>query len=230
MIEEITSSINQIKELTLSNMETVAFIGAGVFGKQALQIARVQGKYEPIGFYDDFCSDSEFEGLPIFGKIDQVEKDYNNGKFSHLFIAIGYSHLKFKQDLFQRFSGIPFATIVHPSVIIENTAVIDDGVLIYAGCYLGPNCHMRRGSVINLMSYLAHDTTVGECTFISGGINVGGKVNFGERCFVGIGTTLVDDIEVCDDVFLGAGTLVVKKITESGTYVGSPARQLREND
>tara|TARA_B110000879_G_scaffold142144_1_gene184976 strand:+ start:458 stop:1147 length:690 start_codon:yes stop_codon:yes gene_type:complete len=226
MIAETISFINRIKELTLNNMEKVAFIGAGVLGKQSLQIASVQKKYEAIGFYDDYATLPTFEGLPILGEIDQIESDYKKGKFSHLFISIGYDHLKLKQELFRRFSAIPFASIIHPSVIIEDSATIDGGVLIYAGCYIGPNCHMKTGTVLNLMSYLAHDSTVGECTFVSGGINVGGKVNFGERCFVGIGTTLVDEIEICNDVFIGAGTVVVKTISESGTYIGCPARKL----
>lgn len=209
-------------------MKKVAFIGAGIFGKQSLQVASAQKKYEAIGFYDDYATLPTFEGLPILGKIDQIESDYKEGKFSHLFISIGYDHLKFKQELFSRFSAIPFASIIHPSAIIENSAIIDGGVLIYAGCYIGPNCHMKTGTVLNLMSYLAHDSTVGESTFISGGINAGGKVNFGERCFVGIGTTLVDEIEVCDDVFIGAGSVVVKTISEPGTYVGCPARKLEK--
>ena len=34
-------------------------------------------------------------------------------------------------------------------------------------------------------------------------------------------------VTVCDDVVIGAGSVVTKDITEPGTYVGNPARRLR---
>ena len=197
-----------------------------MFGRQALEIAIVQEKYEPVGFYDDFSDKTQFENLPILGQLDAIASDFNKSVFDYLFIAIGYNHLAFKQELFARFSNIPLANIVHPTSVIKKSSVLKGGNLIYADCYIGPHCVMEYGSVLNIKSYLAHETNVGNCTFLSGGINVGGKVNFGERCFIGIGVTLVDDIDICDDVYLGAGTIVIKPITEKGTYVGAPARKI----
>ena len=207
-------------------MSRIAFIGAGMLGKQALEISLIQGKYKPIGFYDDFSKDDTFEDLPILGKIDDILTDFQNDVFDYLFIAIGYNHLGFKQELFRKFKDIPMATIVHPTAVIEASSTLEGGNLIYAGCYIGPHCNMEKGTVLNIKSCLAHDTNIGFCTFLSVGINVGGKVNFGERCFIGIGVTLVDNINICDDVFLGAGTVVIRPITEPGTYVGSPARKI----
>jgi sugar O-acyltransferase (sialic acid O-acetyltransferase NeuD family) len=207
-------------------MNRVAIIGAGVLGRQALEIALLQEEYLPVGFYDDFTVEAEFENLPILGKLDAIASDFKNGEFDYLFIAIGYNHLGFKQELFKRFSAIPLANIIHPTAVIEKSSILKGSNLIYADCYIGPHCVMEHGSVLNIKSYLAHETNVGNCTFMSGGINVGGKVNFGERCFIGLGVTLVDDIDVCDDVYLGAGTVVTKPITEKGTYVGTPARKI----
>jgi UDP-N-acetylbacillosamine N-acetyltransferase len=41
------------------------------------------------------------------------------------------------------------------------------------------------------------------------------------------GSVLIDKISVCDDVIIGAGSVVIKNITESGTYVGNPARKVK---
>lgn len=208
-------------------MKRLAFIGAGMLGKQALEIANLQKEHSFVGFYDDFCEDTTFEGLPIIGKIDEIEKDFKNGVFDELFIAIGYNHLGFKQELFKRFTSIPMATIVHPSAIVEDTAVLQGGNLLYAMAYVGPRCTMEFGSVLNIMSYLAHDIILGNCSFMSGGINVGGKTNIGERCFIGLSTAIIDEVTICNDVFLGAGTVVSKSISEPGTYVGVPARKIK---
>jgi acetyltransferase-like isoleucine patch superfamily enzyme len=34
-------------------------------------------------------------------------------------------------------------------------------------------------------------------------------------------------VSICDDVVIGAGSVVTKDITESGTYVGNPAVRLK---
>jgi acetyltransferase-like isoleucine patch superfamily enzyme len=34
-------------------------------------------------------------------------------------------------------------------------------------------------------------------------------------------------VSICDDVVIGAGSVVTKDITESGTYAGNPARRLK---
>lgn len=208
-------------------MTRLVIIGAGVFGQQVMELAEIQGTYDTIGFYDDFNTDSEFQGVPILGKIDQVQDDFDNGKFDYLFIGIGYNHLRFKQKLIHQFSEIPMPNIMHPSVIVEKSSTLGKGILMYAQAYVGPNNVLKDGVTININSYLAHESTIGECTFFSGGIDLGGKTNVGECSFIGLGATVSDDLTIGDEVFLGAGTLVVKDILESGTYIGSPARKLK---
>ena len=208
-------------------MNRVAIIGAGEFGKQVLQIASTQKKYVPVGFFDDFYQEEKFRDIDVLGKIDDVETMYRQDKFDYLFISIGYNHLGFKQELTERFSSIPFATIIHPTVTIEDSAEIAEGVLIYANAYIGPGVKLSKGCVVNVYTYLPHDNLIKECTFLSGGIDMGGKVDVGERSFVGIGVTVTDNINICDDVFVGAGTVVIKDIDEPGTYVGCPARKIK---
>jgi sugar O-acyltransferase (sialic acid O-acetyltransferase NeuD family) len=208
-------------------MKRLAYIGAGMLGKQAFEIAELQQKYNSVGFYDDFCEETKFEDLPILGKINKIADDFENGVFDELFIAIGYNHLGFKQELFEQFRSVPMANIIHPSAIIENSAELQGGNLLYAMAYVGPRCTMEPGSVLNIMSYLAHDITLGNCSFMSGGINVGGKTTIGERCFIGLSTAIIDEVSICNDVFLGAGTVVSKSIDSPGTYVGVPARKIK---
>ena len=52
----------------------------------------------------------------------------------------------------------------------------------------------------------------------------------GNRVLIGIGTIILDDVIVEDDVMIGAGSLVPpNKRLESGyLYVGSPVKQVRK--
>ena len=43
---------------------------------------------------------------------------------------------------------------------------------------------------------------------------------------IGAGSVLVGPLDICDNVIIGALTLVNRSITEPGIYVGVPARRL----
>jgi len=208
-------------------MRKLAIIGAGEFGKQAREMALLQGKYDPIGFYDDFSVEEQFEGLPILGKIDDVEHHFEQGKVEVLFVAIGYNHLRFKQTVMRRFSSIPFANIIHPTAVIEKSAKLGQGIFIYPMTYIGPGVDVADGVVLNMYSYLPHDNKIGECAAFSGGTNMGGKTDIGSCSFVGLGCTVSDNLKICEDVFIGAGAVVVKNIDEPGTYIGCPAKKMK---
>jgi UDP-3-O-[3-hydroxymyristoyl] glucosamine N-acyltransferase len=55
---------------------------------------------------------------------------------------------------------------------------------------------------------------------------IAGSTNIGKYCLLGIRSTVIDKLEICDNVVVGAGSLVTKNITAPGNYVGSPARKV----
>jgi acetyltransferase-like isoleucine patch superfamily enzyme len=48
----------------------------------------------------------------------------------------------------------------------------------------------------------------------------------GNKVYVGSNSSILP-VSICDDVVIGAGSVVTKDITEPGTYVGNPARKLK---
>jgi len=50
----------------------------------------------------------------------------------------------------------------------------------------------------------------------------------GNRVSIGTNATVLP-VRICDDVVIGAGSVVTKDITRSGVYCGNPARFLRHN-
>lgn len=210
-------------------MNRLVIIGGGDFAKQVLSIMHNQDKYTVVGFYDDFTDAVDFDTIPILGKLDKIESDFNANKFDFIFFAVGYNRLQYKKSLIERFNFIPLATIIHPTAFIERDAEVGPGCLIYPFAYVGPRVQLNKCVVVNVYSYLPHDNRVGTCTFLSGGINIGGKVNIGECCFIGIGVTTNDSLDIGDNIFLGSNTLVLKSISQSGTYVGSPARMIKDD-
>ena len=49
----------------------------------------------------------------------------------------------------------------------------------------------------------------------------------GDNVSIGSNATILP-VEICNDVVIGAGSVVTKNIIEPGTYAGNPARKIRE--
>ena len=54
-----------------------------------------------------------------------------------------------------------------------------------------------------------------------------GRVKIGSQVFIGAGASVLPGVNICDNVIIGAGSVVNKDITERGTYVGAPAKKIR---
>ena len=115
---------------------------------------------------------------------------------------------------------------IHPSSV-TNGATVGSGVFIYPSCSTYTNTVIKNDVIINGNSFLAHYTNIGNGTVISAGVTVGGSTQIGDFSFCVIGSTFSDKLTICNDVFVGAGAVVIKNIDHSGTYVGIPAKNIK---
>ena len=72
--------------------------------------------------------------------------------------------------------------------------------------------------------HLAHNVQVGTSATITASCIISGGVNMGAGCWVGVGSTIRDGLRICENVFIGMGSLVTKNLTQPGQYFGRPAR------
>lgn len=210
-------------------MINLAIIGAGDLGEQVLNCAYLTGEFNIVGFFDDFkTKDSNFCEKPILGNIKDVCDVYSNNVFDQLFIAVGYNHLEFKKELFEKLNHkIPFATIIHPSCIIDPTVNIGKGTVVYAGCILDLNVEIKENVLLNINCTIAHDTVINSHSFISPSCSFAGFVTIGLQNMIGINSIFIDSVKTVDLVKTGGGTVVIKDLTTKGLYVGNPAKFIK---
>ena len=99
---------------------------------------------------------------------------------------------------------------------------------------IGKNSNVQDHSMLHV-SHKKADKPEGSPLIIGEDVTVGHHVKLhgctiGNRVLIGIGTIVLDDVVVEDDVMIGAGSLVPpNKRLESGyLYVGSPVKQVRK--
>lgn len=116
--------------------------------------------------------------------------------------------------------------------------------------FVGPFVEIQKGvkvgakSRIQSHSFLCELVSIGESCFIGHGVMfindlfcegkpAGGdftkykETKIGNRVSIGSNATILP-VEICDDVVIGAGSVVTKNIVKKGIYAGNPAKLIRE--
>ena len=200
-------------------MNKLVIIGAGGHGKVVADIAEKNG-YTDIVFLDDNGSLNECAGFPVVGSTTLLPTFQDDCDF---IVAIGNAEAR--QRIQDSIAGY-VATLVHPHASISRRVTIGEGSVVMAGAVINSDVVLGKGCIVNTSASVDHDCHIEDYTHVSVGAHIAGNVTVGTRSWVGIGATINNNIFVCNDCMIGAGAAVVHDITETGTYIGVPARKM----
>ena len=199
----------------------LALIGSKEFAQQIRGFAEKTGEFMVVGYFDDFEENGTIiEGLPVLGARKDIVDVYNNNLFDVIFLAAGYNNFEFRDNAFSELKGkVPFANIVMPDAELSETMSLGEGIFIGTKTYFGENVRIDDNVFIHGHTFISHDNIIGSHTYISGRFTTAGFVNIGKRNFFGICAIVSDHISTCDDVWIGLGSIVAKKIKKPGRYI-----------
>jgi len=150
-------------------------------------------------------------------------RDLNNiTKRGYAILAVGDPILK--RRLVEAYcKGVSFPSLndgTSYSPLAEGV-IVCKGAIVTIGVKFGKHVHL------NLNVTVGHDCCIGDYTTINPGVNISGAVTIGAMCNIGTGASIREKIIIASGVTIGAGGVVVKNITEPGTYVGVPVRRIK---
>ena len=135
----------------------------------------------------------------------------------------------------------------------ENVTIIEPanvyGCEIGSDSFIGPfveiqkNVRIGQRTKVQSHAFICELVTIGDDCFVShgvmfvndlfaGGGPAGGdqtkwkSTTIGNHVSIGTGATILP-VNICDNVVVGAGSVVTKEITEPGIYAGNPAKKIR---
>lgn len=197
----------------------LAIIGSQQLGIQLKNLAEQSSNYKFVGFFDDFNT-----GVNIIGTTKEIEKHYKKS-FDEIIIGIGYKHLELKDSIFLSLKEqIPFATIIHPTAIVDSSAIIYPGTVVYPGCIIDKNVIIESNNLLNLGCIISHDTVCGRTNYISPGVVISGFVKIGCGNFIGSNCTIIDSIIIGNKNVIGSASNIISNINNNSKVIGNPAK------
>lgn len=198
-------------------------IGASGHGKVVADIALKMNRWESIAFLDDDENIKSSMGLEVIGKSDDILTHIDEYE---IFVGIGNNATRQRViQLLENF-GASIPVLIHPDAVIGSQVEIGIGTAIMAGVIINCCTKIGKGCIINTGSSLDHDNLIEEYVHISPGVHIAGTVKVGKLSWLGIGSVVSNNVNITSGCQVGAGSVVVKDITEPGIYVGVPVRRV----
>lgn len=205
------------------NQRNLILIGGGGHCKSVIDVAESAG-YNIIGILDipENIGKSVLD-YKVIGTDDDILQFADKAEF---IITVGFiKSPAIRMRIFDkvREAGGKLATIIASTAHVSRYASLDEGTVVMhqavvnAGAKIGENC------IINTFCNIEHDAVIGDQCHISTGTMINGDCKVGKMCFIGSQSVLANGISICDDVIVGAGSLVRKNILKPGIYSGNPA-------
>jgi sugar O-acyltransferase (sialic acid O-acetyltransferase NeuD family) len=204
----------------------ILIAGTGGFAKEVLNLIKDMGLIDNvIGFIepDDIIKENKVPpqilNKPVFS-YSMVDSS------KHVVtIAIGDSHIREKVTK-QLPVDTEYLTLIHPNTVISEWVTIGAGSIVCAGTIITCEIKIGKHTHLNLNTTIGHDCVIGDFFTTAPNVNISGECHFGSHVYFGTSSCVRDTIAITDNVIVGMGAVVTKNITESGVYIGNPAKKL----
>lgn len=210
-------------------MKNIIIVGTGGVARETTLIIKEINLLKPswniLGYIDnDTKKFGEYiDGYKVLGDLDvlkSITEDF------HLVIAI--SSYKVKKTIVEKLRGeYPYATIIHPKVVINDSITIGYGTIIYEGTIITVNVHIGNHVIISPKCGIGHDSTLQDYVSLLWNVNISGNDLIKEGVIMGSASTIIQGKVIGSSSIIGAGAVIINDIPSSSTVVGVPGRIIK---
>ena len=187
-------------------MNTLNIYGNGGHSRVVQQLAR--HKYNKINIFDENNQSEE-----VVGNFEEMI-NYNNFNNCDNFIALGDNEIREQKLKTLIDKNIKVTSLIDNGALLANNIEIGKGSIVMPGCIINSNTKIGVGCIINTGSLIDHDCKLNDYVHISPGCKLGGTIVIGRLSWIGIGTTIINNISIGDNVKIAAGSTIYKDIRD----------------
>ncbi len=213
-------------DLAASEKPYLLIFGGGGHAKSIMEMVKQISEYAIAGILDDkIPAGTMVLGIPVLGTRTLLPALTRRGVTLAANGVGGILDINVRVRIFELLAGAGFSfpVLVHPRAAVEPSAVIEEGVQVFANAYIGSEAKLHARCMVNTNAVISHDCVIGAYTHIAPGALLAGHVHVGERTLVGMGVTTAIGVKIGSGVRIGNGAIVLadvpdKTIIQAGRY------------
>lgn len=200
--------------------------GAGGFACQLLDIAVQLNLLDTVVLYDDVTVPPPaalYERVPVLHTKEQVTELFKSGD-NRFVLGVANHEARAKMTRLFRQWGGELVSFISPHAMVSALATsVKQGVAILTGAVIENGVLLEEGVLINVHSFIAHGTTIGNYTEIAPGARLLGNCTIGSFTFIGAGAIILPGVMVGNHAVVAAGAVVTQNVPDGVMVAGVPA-------
>lgn len=187
-----------------------------------------KNKINVIGLLDDNeeLIEKKFLGVDVIGKLS----DYQNFPDKTFFIfGIGShrTHIKRWEILSKlKIRKERFLKLIHPSVKIFSTSLVDYGCIVHYGTIIFNNTIVGPFTILMASSVIGGNNLIGEGCCITSQVVTTNGVKIGNYSFIGTNSSIGENVEIAPGTMIGMNCMVSSDTGIGDVRFGVPSRKV----
>lgn len=169
-------------------MQKIVLYGNGALTKDLLQFNAQYALYDIVAIIDDSKDKKTINDITILS-FDEFKGSYEELGRPKELVTIGNSRCNtIREKVYNKLkdAGFLFANFISPRCVCWSDLSECNNLIILDNVYIGPDCKLGNGVVIYPGTALAHDNIVGDFSFLSVSVVVGGNASIKKNLFIGL--------------------------------------------
>lgn len=194
-------------------MRNLIIFGDSQFSERISKYIIAEGKDKLIAFTQEkqYMTRYEINNHKVipFENLALIKEDFE------IILGVGYSNINTLREKIYNYcksAGYKVGTYISTHAICYSDD-IGEGCFICPGALIGPGCRIGVANFIASCAVLSHDNQIGNFNFISTSAVFGGFAKVEDRCFVGLNSTVKDNIIIASENLIGSATNITKSIS-----------------
>jgi sugar O-acyltransferase (sialic acid O-acetyltransferase NeuD family) len=207
----------------------LVIVGDRVFAEIAHEYFTHDSPYEVVGFSveREFMRGDRFRDLPLV-PFESLAETFHPAEHS-VHVAVTYAQLnrvRTRLAAAAKAQGFALASYVSSHAFVWHNVELGEHCFVFEHNTVQPFVCIGSNVVLWSGNHIGHHSRIGDNCFISRVI-VSGGVEIGDNTFLGVNATLVNDITVGRDCWIGPGVTVTRDVAEN-SFLTPPKSTLRD--
>jgi len=199
--------------------------GAGHGGQELLKVVvedinKVSNSWEVLGFIDNDPGKkgSEIFGCPVLG--DKYDGDCKDVYGACAIMNNGIREKIINKEILAK--GLKLASFIHPSVIMANDFIYQEGLIVYPGVKVSYDVKLGQGIMVNYNCVLGHGLEAGNYTYFGPSATIAGSCKIGHSCTIGAGSSMLQGTSVGNNSIVAIGTTLISNVGDNKRLINIP--------
>jgi sugar O-acyltransferase (sialic acid O-acetyltransferase NeuD family) len=211
-------------------MKKVVLAGNAITADILYSYLKYDNRYEVVGIVvdDEYVDSGNIENVASIG-LSQLTKEFSHDDVT-IIMAMGYNNLnRDRESMFYRLKEMKYGieTYIHPDASIHSKELIGEGCVVLPNAVVEPHVRLGENTMVWCNVTLAHHCHVEPHCWIASGAVVSGQAYISRNSFLGVNSTIVNEVSIADFNIIGAAAMVSKNTKPNSVHLARSAEEFR---